>query len=66
MLQEEHRKDGRSGTDVRRKRKHQWNKGPINKPATTSEEGEDIRQDPQENRRAGGDEANSRNVHQTT
>jgi hypothetical protein len=38
----------------------QWNKVPRLKGATTSEEGEDIRQDLSENHRAGDREANSR------
>jgi hypothetical protein len=38
----------------------QWNKGPRRKTAATSEEGEDIRQDLQEDRRAGDRKANSR------
>jgi hypothetical protein len=43
----------------------QWNKGPRLDGAATSEEGEDIRQDLQEDRRAGGREASSRVFHRT-
>jgi hypothetical protein len=43
--------------------RHQWNKGPRLKEAATSEEGEDIRQDLEEDRRTGGHEVNSLNFH---
>jgi hypothetical protein len=43
--------------------RHQWNKGLRLKEATTSEEGENIRQDLQEDHRAGGRETNSQNFH---
>jgi hypothetical protein len=37
----------------------QWNKGPRHKAADTSEEGEDIQQDVQEDHRAGDRKVNS-------
>jgi hypothetical protein len=40
----------------------QWNKGPILKGAITSEEGGDIRQDLEKDRRAGDQGASSRVV----
>jgi hypothetical protein len=42
-----------------------WNKGQRLKGATTSEEGEDIRQDLQEDSRAGGREAKCQNFRKT-
>jgi hypothetical protein len=45
--------------------RHQWNKGPRLKEATMCEEGEDIWQDLEEDRRARSQEANSQNFHYT-
>jgi hypothetical protein len=45
--------------------RHQWNKEQSLKEATMSEEGKDIQQDVQEDRKAGGHKTNSLNFHLT-
>jgi hypothetical protein len=59
------RRQGQERMDIREEassetERHQWNKGPRFKEGTTSEEGEDIREELRENHRAGDREANSR------